>query len=335
MHAFQKSPDRDGFSPPSLAAHLMFDRSNGELAGATARDRLVVGALQAGARTSSAWYYRGFAAGCKALRNLTPEQTIAVRLNEDAVFSFPFCDGYWSLLLDRNYSYERDMEAFFRGIADADYTLIDCGANFGYWSTLVSSRPFGGHASIAIEPSSANFAILSQNAAINRDRFSLVRSTVGATPGTARLSGEKHEALTISGTGGEQGEVVPVITLDNLISRHALDTAGRFVIKLDVEGVEIDAMKGGARLLQTDCVVICEEHGNDRNHTISRYILENTALRLFCYDPATRRFERLADVSSLDRIKKAANFGYNVLSTASSYWEDRIRSMRPDPSIVP
>ena len=82
-------------------------------------------------------------------------------------------------------------------------------------------------------------------------------------------------------------------------------------------------------------MVICEEHGNDRNHTISRYILENTALRLFCYDPATRRFERLADVSSLDRIKKAVNFGYNVLSTASPYWEDRIRSIRPDPTIVP
>src|SRR3989442_10734459 len=25
----------------------------------------------------------------------------------------------------------------------SDYTFIDCGANFGYWSVLVTSRPFG------------------------------------------------------------------------------------------------------------------------------------------------------------------------------------------------
>ena len=35
------------------------------------------------------------------------------------VFAFPYGDGYWSLLLDRNYQYEADLELFFRGVADA------------------------------------------------------------------------------------------------------------------------------------------------------------------------------------------------------------------------
>ena len=98
----------------------------------------------------------------------------------------------------------------------------------------------------------------------------------------------------------------------------------RLVVKLDVEGVEIDAMIGGARLLQTDCVVICEEHGHDPLHKVSKHILNQTELRLFCYDPDAGRYIRLKDVSPLDRIKKAVNRGYNVIATSSPFWEARI-----------
>ncbi|GAA3851356.1 FkbM family methyltransferase [[Pseudomonas] carboxydohydrogena] len=307
---------------------LTFDRQTGRIGGAGVRERLTIGAMQAGAAISSAWYFRGFAAGCQGLRVLSAEQPIEVRLNEDAIFSFPFCDGYWSLLLFSSYRYEFDIEMFFKGIADADYTLIDGGANFGYWSVLASSRPYGAHRSIAIEPSSANFTWLSRNASRNGGRFTPVKAAIGATEGVAHLSGRKHEALSIAG-GSDAGEEVPVVTLDSLMERMKLDPKGRYVAKLDVEGVEIAAIAGGEKLLSGDCVMICEEHGNDRNHTISRHILDHTPFKLFCYDPATGRFEQLTDVSPLDRIKRAVNYGYNVLATASPYWEQRIRALGP------
>ncbi len=79
---------------------LVFNRLTGTLAGSTAREALVVQALRAGARISSNWSYRGFAAGCRALRVLAPERTMQVRLSNDAVFSFPFADSYSSLQLD-------------------------------------------------------------------------------------------------------------------------------------------------------------------------------------------------------------------------------------------
>ena len=307
---------------------LTFDRQTGRIGGAGARERLTIGAMQAGAAISSSWYFRGFAAGCRGLRTLSSEQPIEVRLNEDAVFSFPFCDGYWSLLLFSRYRYEFDIEMFFKGIADADYTLIDGGANFGYWSVLASSRPYGAHRSVAIEPSTANFSWLSRNASLNDGRFTPVKAAIGATEGVAHLSGRKHEALSIAG-GSDAGEEVPVVTLDSLMERMKLDPKGRYVAKLDVEGVEIAAIAGGEKFLSGDCVMICEEHGNDSNHTISRHILDHTPFKLFCYDPATGRFEQLKDVAPLDRIKQAVNYGYNVLATSSPYWEERIRALGP------
>lgn len=311
----------------SPSQQLTFDRSTGTLAGASAAEQLAAYAFKAGARASSPFAYRGFAAGCKAVRAMLTERDITVRLNDDALFAFPFGDGYWTLLLDEHYRYESDIELFFLGIADADYSLIDCGANFGYWSVLTSSAPYGSHRAIAIEPSSRNFAKLSNNAKINGNHFRTFQRAIGDAPGMARLSGSKHEAMSIAGDASDDGEDVPVIALDNLIDDNIITALGRYVIKLDVEGVEIQAMKGGRRLLESDCVVICEEHGNDPDHTISRYILDNTSLKLFCYDPATGHFEHLRDTSALDRIKVATNTGYNVLATASSFWEQRIRAL--------
>ena len=315
----------------SAGPQLAFDRATGAFDGASAREQLAAYAFQAGARLSSAWSHRGFAAGCRAVRSMLPGRDITVRLNDDAQFAFPYGDGYWTLLLDRNYRYEADIELFFNGIADADYTLVDCGANYGYWSVLTTSKPYGAHRGIAIEPSSRNFARLAHNAKINGNRFKTMQRAIGEKPGFARLSGTKHEAMSIVGASGKDGEEVAVISLDSLIDDNLITAQGRYVIKLDVEGVETQAMRGGERLLKSDCVLICEEHGNDPNHTISRYILASTQLKLFCYDRATGHFEHLRDVAALSRIKQHSNVGYNVLATASAFWESRIRALSGQP----
>jgi FkbM family methyltransferase len=242
------------------------------------------------------------------------------------VFEFPYGDGYWSKLLNRSFSYEDELELLFRDSADVDYTLLDCGANYGYWSVLVSSAPYGSKKAIAIEPSLQNVAKLANNARINGGRFEVMKCAIGAARGTARLSGTKHEAFSIAGDAAD-GEEVPVIALDNLLDDGKISPTGKYLIKLDVEGVEIEAIKGGTRLLQGDSAILCEEHGNDRNHSVSRYILEQTPLKLIVYDPHSDRFETVAELSILDRIKVSTHVGYNVLGTASAFWENRVHSL--------
>jgi hypothetical protein len=91
--------------------------------------------------------------------------------------------------------------------------------------------------------------------------------------------------------------------------------------------VEIEAIKGGQRLLATDSMILCEEHGHDRNHTVSRYILDQTPLRLVVYDPRSGRLETVTELSILDRIKVSTHVGYNVFGTASAFWQDRINAL--------
>lgn len=306
---------------------IQFDRTTGVIEGANAWERLAALAFSSGSKVASAFSHRGYNMCANLLRRTLPERDIAIKLNSDATFAFPYGDGYWSKLLNRTFSYEDELELLFRNSVGVDYTLIDCGANFGYWSVLISSAPYGSHKAIAIEPSTQNFAKLRKNAEINDDRFEAMKCAIGASRGTARLSGSKHEALSIAGNAGDGGEDVPVIALDNLLDDGKVSPGGKYLIKLDVEGVEIEAIKGGTRLLQGDSMLLCEEHGNDPNHMVSRYILDQTPLKLIVYDPRNGRLETVTDLSILNRIKVSSHVGYNVFGTASAFWLDRINAL--------
>jgi FkbM family methyltransferase len=313
-------------------APLTFDRATGRLEGVTAIERCVVLLLQAGALASSPMGHRGFSIGAKVVASLIDPREIVVQLNENARFAFPLGDGYWSLLLDRRFQYEAEIENFLRGVADVSYTFIDGGANFGLWSVLASSKPYGAHNVVAIEASAATVERLARNAAINGGRFVILHRAIGAASGgRVWLTGQKHEALHVDASAGAngsgQGESVEMMALDSLLDLGLAPPQQRLVIKLDVEGMEIDAIKGSKRLMASEVVFIAEEHGADRAHTVSRFILNDTPCRVFVLDPRTARYEPLTDLALLDRIKTNTAIGYNVFATNSPFWEERIKSV--------
>jgi hypothetical protein len=105
---------------------------------------------------------------------------------------------------------------------------------------------------------------------------------------------------------------VPVIALDNLIDDGKVSANGKFLIKLDVEGVEIEAA-GGCRRQRP----VVREHGNDPAHRVS-LLLKNPA-EADRHDPRSNR-ETVTDLSILDRIKVSTHVSYNVFGTASAFW---------------
>ena len=303
---------------------IVFDRVTGTMTGANPWERSIGLALTAGSKVGALIGHRGYNGAANTLKTLLPERDINVMLSSDAAFSFPYGDGYWSKLLNRTFLYEEELELLLLDSRDIDYTLLDCGANYGYWSVMVSSKRFGSHRVIAIEPSSLNFPRLAHNAKINGDRFEPVKAAIGSARGKARLSGTKHEQFSIAGAPEAGGEEVEVIALDNLIDDGKIAATGKYLIKLDVEGVEIEAMKGGQRLSQTDTVFVCEEHGNDPTHAVTRYIVEQTPMKAIIHDPVADRFVPVDDVAILDRIKTMSHIGYNVFGTSSAFWKTRI-----------
>jgi hypothetical protein len=170
-------------APASSAPEtLTFDRKSGRLAGANLLDRATVLALQAGSVATGPFGHRGYGLGCRLIGSVAAHREIVVRLNEDATFAMPFCDAYWSRLLNCSYDYEEEINALLHCAREERYEFVDCRANFGYWSVLASSQPFGAQQALAIEAGGLNVKRLNRNAELNGNRFRAFtpRSQVGA-----------------------------------------------------------------------------------------------------------------------------------------------------------
>ena len=116
-----------------------------------------------------------------------------------------------------------------------------------------------------------------------------------------------------------------MMTLDSLLDQGLVTPGQRLVIKLDVEGMEIDAAKGGKRLLKNETVIILEDHGADRAHTVSRYLLNETPAAFHVRRASATSADRL---SMLDRIK-TSTCSATTSSPPTALLGERIRSIPP------
>lgn len=159
-----------------------------------------------------------------------------VRLHSGQLIWFPAYDHYWCRALWAGATYEADVEWAFRALG-AGRTLIDCGANIGYWS--VRAPEFGFTRVIAVEANEELLPILRQN--VTQVDGTVYHAAVHSTSGKSMFLdvGLGHAPASL----GEAGMPVTSICLNDI----ARDFASP-VVKLDVEGAEIEAIKGASEL---------------------------------------------------------------------------------------
>jgi len=136
-------------------------------------------------------------------------------------------------------------------------TFADVGANIGYY-TVLAGRAVGESGTVySFEPNAALLPRLEENVRLN-DLFGRVRILPQAV---TRKSGEiRFYRSTASDNSGlsstlpgdcrsDQGEVVPCVSLDDFAAKLAV---GRRIdlIKIDVEGAELDVLEGGHETLE-------------------------------------------------------------------------------------
>lgn len=312
------------------AGDILLDKRTGALQGASAREAMTLAALRAAAWALEPLDDLGYSVVCRFIRPFATDRAVSLRLSDDTQFRFPLADGYWSPLIRAAYRYEPDLAALLLAVSDVDFVFVDCGANFGYWSCQVTSRDYGAHDAIAIEAASANAALLSANAALNGGRFEVVHAAIGERGGeSVSLRGAKHESFSIDhGADGPVVETVTTLALDDLLDRPVVAGASHVILKLDVEGMEQAAIRGGRRLLTKDAVVIAEEHGSDPANAVSRFLADE-GFRLFFCDKG--RFVELTDLDrQLGAYKTNPRWGYNVFATKSPFWTERLKAISPD-----
>jgi len=139
---------------------------------------------------------------------------------------------------------EREI-ALLKALTQPGDTLIDVGAHIGTHAVPLARHLGPGGRLIAFEPQPVMAVLLEANLALNDISSVDVRlAAVGAAPGQLSLpivdytqTGQNFGGVSLVGAQGEGA--VPVERLDDLGARPAL-------IKIDVEGMELDVLKGAA-----------------------------------------------------------------------------------------
>jgi FkbM family methyltransferase len=122
--------------------------------------------------------------------------------------------------------------------------VVDIGAHIGTFAV-----PIAAHAGrvIAFEPSPASFELLSRNVGVANGNFELKQEALGKESGSGTIlvrNASNAGANTLS-----PGDDIPVATLDSEVA-HA------DFIKIDVEGMELEVLRGGVQLIERSRPVV-------------------------------------------------------------------------------
>lgn len=140
--------------------------------------------------------------------------------------------------------------------------IIDCGANIGNHSIFMAGAADA--TVVALEPARHFFDILDRNIALNDldGRILAINAACGATPGTGEIIpdgpenlGQTRVTTDVKGMGAE----VVIIPLDELQLPAPVK-----LIKIDVEGMEPDVLRGARQIIERDSPILYVEAHNDQ-----------------------------------------------------------------------
>ena len=147
--------------------------------------------------------------------------------------------------------------------------LIDCGAYIGDTIENFLKLPIKYRQIIAFEPSTENFLKLKNNYGKN-PRFMLVHGGVYSKEGMLYFSGLGGHGIVSETPKGVDGEIsIKVHSIDGLQLQEKVT-----FIKMDIEGTEMDALKGAKATLLKDKprLAICIYHSNKDMLRIAEWI---------------------------------------------------------------
>jgi FkbM family methyltransferase len=250
-------------------------------------------------------------------------EPLTAEAGPDIRLSFPGSDRYWMRVFFRGDFYEPELYHWFRRVSrPRDFSLIDGGANIGFWSAVLTSGEFGISRAVAVEASPTTYADLSRTAALCGQRFATEHRALTATSTPVTFEqGVAHASRHIVAPDAPQTPksrhvTVEGTTIDALATKYGFD-ARSLIVKLDVEGAELASVTGGISAFTNGAIFIYEDHGKDPRSVLTQQLLDLGAACWFITDDGS--MIPIDSASAASQLKRVQHRGYNFLCTSRTY----------------
>ncbi|QDV67254.1 arsenite S-adenosylmethyltransferase [Rosistilla carotiformis] len=192
-------------------------------------------------------------------------------------------------------AFERAERDLLNRIIAPGMTVLDIGANLGFYTCLFAQRVGPSGNVVGIEPTPSTFESLQENVRLNgyQDRVACHCCALSDSDGIAQLnlfgesSGGVYNSLGVTcpmdGTEPQCVIEVPTKTLDEIC--NGVDSSKGVFMKIDVEGFEQQVVRGGSQFLANE---------------------PRAAMMIELYEPAAQQCGR----STLDTLADLESFGF-------------------------
>jgi FkbM family methyltransferase len=185
---------------------------------------------------------------------------------------YNFRDIYIGRSLDLYGEYSQGEVELFGRFVQPGQLVVEVGANIGAHTVFLARQVGPRGAVIAFEPQRIIYQTLCGNLALNSiPNVHCFKVAVGAAPGSVFVPPINY--WTVGNFGGvplggyTEGESVPVVTLDSF------DLDRCHFLKVDVEGMEEDVLRGAAGLIARNRPVLYVENDKpDKSQSLTRHI---------------------------------------------------------------
>jgi FkbM family methyltransferase len=190
-------------------------------------------------------------------------------------------------------SRETEDEAAFQELVQPGMTVLDVGANLGIYTILAAMRVGPAGAVHAFEPVPAVFACLERSIRLSGlGQVRLNQAAVSDRAGTVPMYlgvGKDSDIHSLAPSDRRPDRVdVTTLTLDDYVREHRIDQVQ--VMKIDVEGAELPALRGATGLLARDDAPIIQAELADDNFQAFGY--SSPDLKRFLADLGYTAFKR-------------------------------------------
>lgn len=199
-------------------------------------------------------------------------------------FSIESPEGDWiGRIIERTSSfYEKDMLVDISSLLRPGSMVVDVGANIGNHTVYFAGVL--GCSVIAIEPNAEACEFLSNNVRANgvSDSVIIHKTVIGRDSGKASICSKVDGNLGATRYAATETGGSDLTSLDHLLSASTVSPA---LVKIDVEGMELDVLMGAERLIEQDSpILVIECQGADDYQKVSDFLSQHGYCAVGCYN---------------------------------------------------